>query len=149
MIGFSDRLHLLHNPWAYRGLFDLMMIMVAGLISKFGLSIPELMQDLALSASGAMKKSLQRTAGWELFFMMFLIKSAMVAYGAYWIADAASDWGWKHWHYSAQLYSWIEWIVYIGIAAALESPLFIAFSVLAQDVRKDQQEAVVAPESIG
>lgn len=53
-----------------------MMVMVAGLISKFGLAVP-----------------------------------------------------------NPQLYSWIEWAVYLCIAAALESPLFIAFSVLHQELQ--------------
>jgi hypothetical protein len=42
------------------------------------------------------------------------------------------------WTYSAELYSWIEWGIYICIAAALESPLFITFSALSQDCDKGQ-----------
>lgn len=134
--GFSrpSPLILMKNVWL-TGLYRLLLLLLAGLISKFALAIPELMHDLTLSAGSVMKTSLQRTENWELFFMGFLIKSAIVGYGAYWITDKGLDWLWNHWTYSRAIFPWIERAVYIGIAAALESPLFIACSILSQELR--------------
>ena len=83
------------NVWLATGLYRLLLLLLAGLISKFALAIPELMHDLTLSAGSVMKRSLQRTENWELFFMGFLIKSAIVGYGAYWITDKGLDWLWN------------------------------------------------------
>jgi hypothetical protein len=136
--GFSrpSPLSLMKHAWLATGLYRLLLLLLAGLICKFALAIPELIHDLTLSAGSVMKRSLQRTENWELFFMGFLIKSAIVGYGAYWITDKGLDWLWSNWTYSKAIFPWIERAVYIGIAAALESPLFIACSVLAQELRE-------------
>ncbi len=135
LFGFFRHLDPRKYYWTLTGLFGVMLVLVAGLISKFGLAIPELMDDLTLSPGDAIKRSWRRTAGCELFFMMFLIKSAILGYFAYWITGYALSWIWQHWTYGPEFYSWIEWGIYICIAAALESPFFIAFSVLSRELR--------------
>jgi hypothetical protein len=143
--GFFHPSILMKNVWLATGLYRLLLLLLAGLISKFALAIPELMHDLTLSAGSVMKRSLQRTENWELFFMGFLIKSAIVGYGAYWITDKGLDWLWNHWTYSKAIFPWIERAVYIGIAAALESPLFVACSILSQELRSQPRPQDAAP----
>lgn len=135
MLGFFRNMNLLTNPRLFDGLYDLMFLLLTGLIAKFGLAIPELMHDLALSAGNAMKRSLKLTESWEGFFMGFLIKSAIVGYGAYWITSIGLNWLWHHWTYNVDIFPWIERAIYISIGACLESPLFIACSVLSQELR--------------
>ena len=135
MFGFLSRANLLTHRGLVNGLYYLMLILLVGLIARFALAIPELMHDLAISAGNAMKRSLKLTEGWELFFIGFLIKSAIVGYGAYWITDIGLDWLWDHWRYNVDIFPWIERAIYISIGACLESPLFIACSVLAQELR--------------
>ena len=149
ILGFFRNKNLLGHRWLVDGLYYSMFLMAAGLVSRFALAIPELMHDLTLSAGSAMKRSLQLTESWELFFMGFLIKSAIVGYGAYWITDFGLDWLWKHWTYNVDIFPWIERAVYVAIAAALESPLFIACSVLSQELRARPAAAqgVVSSES--
>jgi hypothetical protein len=133
--GLLKRLGLERSYWVFSGSIFLMLLLLCGLLAKFALAIPALMHDTTLPAGSAIKKSLRQTEGWELFFMMFLAKSAMVGYAALLITNYILNFMWHHWTYSANLYSWFEWAAYICIAAALESPLFIAFSVLHQELQ--------------
>ena len=143
--GFFGRSDLLKKIWIVAGIIDLLLLLLAALLSKFGLAIPELMHNLTLSSRSALKRSLKQTEGWELFFMMFLVKSAILGYGAYWIAGQGLDWLWRHSTMNVTAYSWIEWIIYICIAAALESPLFIAFCVLHEELPKPDYSQCAVP----
>lgn len=131
-----EHLGLGRNFWALSGGLGLMLVLLAGLLSKFGLAVPELISNPSVSARDAVRNSLKATAGWELFFMMFLVKSAILAYCINWVADLGLNWKWHHWTLNEAAYFWIQWVVYICIAAALESPLFIAFSVLHSELKK-------------
>lgn len=71
-----------------------------------------------------------------MFFMMFLVKSAAIGYGIYWIAGQGLDWMWQHWTLNPNGFSWVQWSVYIFIAAVMETPLFIAFSVLYEELQE-------------
>jgi len=133
-----ERLGLGRNFWALSGGIGLMLVLLAGLLSKFGLAVPELISNPSVSVGVAVRNSLKATAGWELFFMMFLVKSAILAYCINWVADLGLNWKWHHWPLNEAAYFWIQWFVYIAIAAALESPLFIAFSVLYCELKSDQ-----------
>jgi hypothetical protein len=135
MFAFLSKANLLNHRGLVNGLYYLMLMLLVGLIAKFGVAIPELMHNLTLSAGNAMKRSLKLTEGWELFFIGLLIKSAIVGYGAYWITGIGLDWLWDHWRYNVDIVPWIERAIYISIGACLESPLFIACSVLSQELR--------------
>jgi hypothetical protein len=126
------RLGLDMNFWAMMSAVSFMLLLLSGLLAKFGLAIPELITSREISAGNALRNSLRKTAGWEVFFMIFLAKSAMLGYGIYWAANIGLDWLAEHWTLNPGSYPWVKWLVYICIAAALESPLFIAFSVLYQ-----------------
>ena len=132
------------NFWAVSGGIGLMLVLLAGLLSKFGLAVPELMSNPSVSARDAVRNSLKMTAGWELFFMMFLVKSAILAYCINWVADLGLNWKWHHWPLNEAAYFWIQWIVYICIAAALESPFFIAFSVLYSELKAQPKNSLGA-----
>lgn len=131
-----EHLGLGRNFWALSGGIGLMLVLLAGLLSKFGLAVPELISNPSVSASDAIRNSLKETAGWELFFMMFLVKSAVFGYCINWLADLGLNWKWHHWTLNETAYFWIQWIIYICIAAALESPLFIAVCVLYNELKK-------------
>jgi len=144
-----DFFHLGRKFWPVTAGISLMVVLVCALLSRFGLAIPELMANLNISAAQAMRKSLKLTEGWEIFFTMFLIKSALVGYFAYWITNYALNWSWDHWALSGAAYPWVARTIYVCLAASLESPLFIAFSVLHEKVNEElnmePEKAMSAP----
>lgn len=110
--------------------FYVTQLLVAGLLSRMALAIPELMDDPKISLSQAVRSSIRKTENWEPFFIVFLLKSAVVAYAVYWLVQRGFHELWYRTRISATAYDWIVWAAYICIAAILESPLFIALSVL-------------------
>jgi len=110
--------------------FYITQLLAAGLLSRVALAIPELMDDPKVPLRQAMRNSIGKTENWEPFFIVFLVKSAVVAYAVYWLVERGFHELWNRTTISATTYEWITWAVYICIAAVLESPLFIAFSVL-------------------
>ncbi len=128
------------NYWAGFCGFGLMFLALATLLCKFGLAIPKLMHSPGSTAGSAMKKSLKETEGWEVFFAMFLLKSAAIGYGIYWVANKGLDLFWQHTTVSANAYNWIQSSVYIFIAAVVETPLFIAFAVLYTELQAKDED---------
>ena len=123
----------------------LALLIIAGLFSRIGLAVPELMANPAISARQAVRNSIRKTGNWELFFTIFLAKAAAVGYGAFWIADWVLARLYARNSMSSAVYDWATWAIYICIAAALESPLFIAFSILYRQSHEKQNEALTAP----
>jgi len=64
----------------------------------------------------------------------------------YWLLQRGFHELWDRTNISATAYDWITWAVYICIAAMLESPLFIAFSILycEKTFTKEDSQAVTA-----
>jgi hypothetical protein len=121
------------NVWVATLSIGVPLLMVSGLLSRFGLVIPELMQDTSISLGQACRKSVKKTEGWEVFFMLFLAKSAILGYALFWFANYGLSWLWQNSPLSQSGYDWLSSVVYICVAAMIESPLFIAFSVLCRD----------------
>jgi hypothetical protein len=136
------RIHV--NPWIKTGVIDVILLALGGLVARWGLAIPALIHDPKISIREALRTSVQRTEDWETFFMFFLAKAAVTAYFAYWLVQQGMHWAWQHTSVSATAYVWIEWALYICLAAALESPLFIAFSILYRDSSLSEVEALSA-----
>ncbi len=81
--------------------------------------------------------------------MVFVAKSTVLAFAAYWLIDWAFDLLWARGLMNDTLYPWAIRAVYIGIAAAVESPLFIAFSILYRELKlREKPEWVSAPAPI-
>jgi len=118
-------------------------ILICGLLSRLGLVIPWLMDRPSDSFSSAIRNSVRKTENWEGFFMVFVIKSAIAGYAFYWIADRGLDWLWERVALTA-LNPWIARFVYIFIAAALETPLFIALSVLYHEQTSTRANSIPA-----
>jgi hypothetical protein len=129
------------NLWIETGVIDGFLLALAGLVARWGLAIPALMHDPKISIREALRTSVQRTENWEAFFMLFLAKTGVSAYLGYWLVREVMHWTWQHTSVSATAYVWIEWALYICLAAALESPLFIAFSILYRDSSLSRVEA--------
>jgi hypothetical protein len=106
------------------------ILLLSGLLSRLGLVIPVLMNKPDASLKEALRTSVEKTEGWELFFTMFLAKSAILAFISYWLGNYSLNWLWQHGSLNATTYPWAAQTIYICLAAALESPLFIAFSIL-------------------
>lgn len=135
-----EHLGLGRNFWALTSAFGLMLVLIAGLLSRFALSIPEVTCNLSISSQDAIRNSIQATDGWELFFMIFLAKSAALGYCVLWVTSWALTWTWNHWTLNTQSYVALYWAVYICLAAMLESPLFIAFSLLYRELQAHQEK---------
>jgi hypothetical protein len=129
------------NYWLLNGLLYVMLLLLAGLLSRFGLAIPELIRDANVPLRQAIRHSLKRTENWEPFFILFLAKSAIAGYCIYLLAGSGMDWLWQRGVLSDNLFFWVEWLVYICIAAVLEPPLFIAFSLLHRGPQPAEEEA--------
>jgi hypothetical protein len=135
LVYLMRRVHV--NSWIETGVIDVFLLALAGLVARWGLAIPALMHDPKISIRKALRTSVQRTEDWETFFMFFLAKAGVSAYLAYWLVQQGMHWAWRHTYMNATTYLGIEWALYICLAAALESPLFIAFSVLHQELPED------------
>lgn len=120
----------------YRGI----LLMIAGLLSRLGLAIPALACDARVSFKQALRVSLKNTEDWEPFFMLFILKSAIIGYCLYWLGNYSLDWLWQRGALDAVTYPWAAHFLNICIAAALESPLFIAFSLLYRESALPRQQ---------
>jgi len=72
--------------------FAAVPLLLAGLLSRLGLTIPELMNNSHASLRQALSASVKKTENWELFFVVFLIKSALLGFGLYWLGTQGLDW---------------------------------------------------------
>ena len=84
MLQLLDHTSLMRNYWVVTLALDFMVLMLVTLLSKFGLAIPELMENATLSAGQAVRNSLKATEHREVFIMLFLLKSAILGYFVYW-----------------------------------------------------------------
>jgi hypothetical protein len=123
-------------------IFGLAYLLLGGLFSRAGLAIPALIDDPNASVGDALRRSLRQTENWEPFFILFLAKSALLGYTAYWLVNRGlndlMDWGML----TPETYPWLQSLLYICIAALVESPLFIAFALLYRDSKLQREEAV-------
>jgi len=126
-------------------IFSLPLLIIGSLFSRMGLAVPELMGGASTSVRAAIRISIRKTENWEPFFLFFLAKSAVVGYAVYWLAQLGLNELWTRTHIGASAYDWLSSAVYIGIAATLESPLFIAFSVLYRESQPKPETALTAP----
>jgi hypothetical protein len=124
--------------------FGALVLALATLFSKIGLVIPELIADPAISLRQTLRNSLKMTGHWELFFMVFLLKSALVGYGMFWLCNLALDVLWQHGLLTPELDPYVTWLVSVSIAAMLESPLFVCFSVLYAELKSKGDISVAA-----
>jgi hypothetical protein len=69
-------------------------------------------------------------------------------YSLYWLYAMAFDFLWQREWLNDTTSLWLDGIVYIALAAVLETPLFIAFSILCRDW-KPAPESTYAPPPIG
>lgn len=141
-----NRLHFFPGSWlAPYLIFGLPVVVIAALVSRAALAVPELIDDPAISPLRAIRNSIAKTENWEPFFIFFLIKTAIVGYGIYWVAERGFHWLWTHTSISASAYYWVTWGVYVCLFAILESPLFIAFCVLYRESQPKPEAALTAP----
>lgn len=128
-------------------LFRITQVVLAGLLSKFGLAIPALIDDPQISVSRALGHSWQATAKWETFFMLFLIKSSVLAYVSYLLARQGLVQLWQHMQIPGQYYPYASRATGILLGALIELPLFIAFCVLYSELKAKQEtvSAMAAP----
>jgi hypothetical protein len=129
-------------------LFVLPLVMICGLLSRIGLVTPRLIAHPQDSLSRAIRASIRQSEEWEPFFMLFVIKSAILGYALYWLAYHGLDWLWEKGTLSDTLSLWLARLVYISIAAALETPLFIAFSLLYRAKTAPPSEEAI-PAAVG
>jgi hypothetical protein len=142
----SDRFHL--GSVSSTVLFYLPLALICGLLSRTGLVIPRLIDNRQDSLASAMRTSIRQSEDWEPFFMLFVLKSAILGYALYWLARNGLEWLWQKGVLSDALDLWVYRLVYISIAAALETPLFIAFSLLYKAKTRPAPEEAL-PAAVG
>ncbi|HEX7287279.1 MAG TPA: hypothetical protein VF532_13925 [Candidatus Angelobacter sp.] len=146
---FEIRFHFFLHPGPYSRLVvfsleGLVFLIPASLLSRLGLTIPALIHEPTATLGHALRTSLKKTENWEPFFMVFLVKSALLAYGLYWLAEQGLDWLWRHHALNTASFPWAARVFYISLAASLVSPLFIAFSLLYRESNRQQSGALAA-----
>lgn len=147
LFGLLDRLRVRPGFYGTILLVSVPTLMLGGLLSRLGLTIPVMMHEPRAGLKQALRASVRKTENWELFFMMFLVKSALLAFGMYWLSGLGLGWLWRHGVLNNTTYPWVSQAFRIAIAAALESPLFIAFSVLYCDTCVTSEDAL--PAAVG
>lgn len=146
--GLVERFHYCPGFWSLALMTDLPLAVIAGLVSRAALAVPELIADSDVSPLRAIRNSIRKMENWEPFFMFFLIKTAIVGYGVYWAAQRGFELLWARTSISPSAYSWVTWGVYVCLFAILESPLFIAFTVLYSELALRQRETALAAPAI-
>jgi hypothetical protein len=144
LVSLLERLRLLGNFPVTFAVLTVMLLLVAGLVSRLGLAIPILMDGSKASVSESLRRSVAKTENWEPFFMLFLAKAGILGYAAYWLVNLGLANLWDHGMLSAEAYPWVQSLLYVSIAAMLESPLFIAFSLLYRESQLKPEEAIPA-----
>jgi hypothetical protein len=144
LLAILDRLQLLRNPRFVTVATGAVVLLLGGLLSRLGLTIPILMDNPGISVREALRRSIVKTEGWELFFTLFLTKITVLGYAAYRLVHLAltnlADRGML----SAEAYPWVQSLLYVCIAAIIESPLFIALTLLHRDRGLRRESAVAA-----
>jgi hypothetical protein len=84
---------------------------------------------------------------WEPFFLLFLAKTAIVGYAAYWLVGFGFARTYDRSMPREDTRVWLESVLYICLAAMLEPPLFIAFSLLYRDSKTRRENAL--PAAVG
>jgi hypothetical protein len=136
------------GPIPHSVLFHLPLVLICGLLSRVGLVIPRLIDNRQDSLASAIRTSIRQSEDWEPFFMLFVLKSAILGYALYWIARNGLEWLWRKGLLSDALDLWVYRLVFISIAAALETPLFIAFSLLYRAKTRPAPEEAL-PAAVG
>jgi hypothetical protein len=145
-LGIINRLHL--GAVSSTVLFVLPSVLLCGLLSRLGLAIPWLIDHPADSFSSAIRNSVRKTEDWEPFFMLFVIKSGIAAFVLFWLAGRGISWLWNRGIVTSGLLHWrLNWLAYICIATALETPLFIALSILHREKSITREESL--PAAVG
>lgn len=150
ILGFAlftifDRLRLSQNAAVIVLTFATMLLLLAGLLSRFALAIPMLMDDPGISVWQSLRRSLSKTENWELFFILFLAKAAIVGYAAYWLVNLGLDNLEERDMLGPEAYPWVQSLLYVCLGAILESPLFIAFSLVYCGQKAVPSESAAAP----
>lgn len=133
---------LKHGPASFIAIAFVVLNGLAGLISRLGLAIPELMGNPEMKLGEALRASISKTENWELFFTAFCAKASIAGYAAYWLGNAGLNWLWAHRVLTESTFPWVVGLLYVSIAAALESPLFIAFTLLYKHLTFKEEAAV-------
>ena len=135
---FNKQVH--YSP-ATGVLLRITQVTIAGCLSKFGLAIPSLIDDAQIPVSKAFGYSWQATAKWEVFFVLFLIKSSVLAYVSFLLARQGLIQLWRHLQIPGQYYPYASRATGILLGALIELPLFIAFCVLYSESKSKQETA--------
>lgn len=133
MMGALDRLHFNPGFYVMVAILSIPSVLLAGLLARLSLTVPVLVDKPTASLKEALRTSVEKTEGWELFFMMFLVKSTILVLGLNWLVNHGLDWLWQRHLLTQTTYPWLARALYIYIAATVESPMFIACSILYRD----------------
>lgn len=109
-------------------------VVIASIVSWFGAAIPVLLRG-GLSAWAAIKKSYKLSNGCEYFLFMLVIESLVGSYVAWYAVYyglplvVPAQFRYTAW------YAWGAYVAFILASAAVQPPMFIGFSLLADDRR--------------
>ncbi|HET7871837.1 MAG TPA: hypothetical protein VFL42_04955, partial [Terriglobales bacterium] len=132
-------------PRAYRG-FALMTILYVGLaiwlglLSRAGLSIPYLMQHEGAGAWNSVKASVSRSEGYEPFFVLLIVQTVFCSVWGPWPGRQVLFWFWRKSLIGPKTVEWLGYSLDALVPAAVETFLFVGFTVLYMELKRTANE---------
>jgi energy-converting hydrogenase Eha subunit A len=112
-----------------------------GLLSRAGLSIPYLMDHDGAGAWRAIKTSIRMSDGYEPFFIFLAVQTVLFSLLGPWLGRQALLRLWARGLISAPVYEWLRYSLDALAPAAVETVLFVGFTVLYMELKRTAHEA--------
>ena len=108
----------------------LQWVIVASIVSWLGMAIPYVVRGIGFWA--AVKKSLEAADGYQGFLLLLVLQSLVVSYVAWYVTQYALFYLLPAFIRGTSWYGWVALIASALASAAVEPPIFIGFSLLAE-----------------